>query len=74
MEVDIDIVSDDQRVRPQKSEVERLWADNSKARDLIGWTPQYAGVEGMKKGLAETIQWFTKSDNMKFYKADIYNV
>jgi len=71
---DIDIITDDQRIRPEKSEVERLWADNTKAKRLLDWTPRYAGLDGFKKGLSETIDWFTDPQNLKQYKADIYNL
>ncbi|RNB85219.1 NAD-dependent 4,6-dehydratase LegB [Brevibacillus panacihumi] len=71
---DIEIISDDQRIRPDKSEVERLWADNSKAKALLGWEPTYGGVEGFKRGLSETIDWFTQAENLRLYKAGIYNL
>lgn len=74
MEVDIEIETDEMRLRPEKSEVDRLWADNSKAKRLTGWEPSYGGREGFKRGLAETIAWFTNPENLKSYKADIYNV
>ncbi len=66
--------TDDQRLRPDKSEVERLWADNSKAREVLGWTPKYGGLEGFKRGIAETIEWFRMSGHLTRYKADRYNV
>lgn len=72
--VDCKISQDPQRMRPKKSEVERLWADNSKAKELLGWEPRYAGFEGFKKGLQETIDWFTSSDNLMKYKTNIYNI
>jgi nucleoside-diphosphate-sugar epimerase len=62
------------RLRPEKSEVDRLWADNSKAKKLTGWEPIYGGREGFKRGLAETIDWFSNPENLKDYKADIYNI
>jgi NAD dependent epimerase/dehydratase len=74
MRVDIEIETDEMRLRPEKSEVERLWADNSKAKKLTGWEPSYGGREGFKRGLAETITWFARPENLKSYKADIYNV
>lgn len=74
MGVPIEIESDENRLRPEKSEVERLWADNSKARDLLNWSPEYSGVEGFKRGLAETIEWFTNIKNLQTYKTDIYNI
>jgi len=74
MGVEIDIVTDGQRLRPEASEVERLWASNDKARDLLDWQPQYGGLEGFCRGLAETVDWFTKPSNLSFYKSDIYNL
>jgi dTDP-glucose 4,6-dehydratase len=71
---EIEIVTDDQRLRPEKSEVERLWASNEKAERLLGWRPKYGGLEGFHKGLAETIEWFGRSENLSLYKAHIYNM
>lgn len=74
MNAEIEIESDENRVRPAKSEVERLWADNSKAKRLLGWEPAYGGREGFKRGLKETIEWFTTHENIKRYKTGIYNI
>ncbi|MBU0587272.1 MAG: NAD-dependent 4,6-dehydratase LegB [Gammaproteobacteria bacterium] len=74
MDVEIEIQTEEIRLRPEKSEVERLWADNRKARELFGWQPAYAGGEGLKRGLAETVNWFLQKQNLRAYKADIYNV
>ena len=74
MDVDIEIETDEIRLRPEKSEVNRLWADNSKAKRLLGWEPQYGGREGFKRGLKETIDWFADKENLKKYKADVYNI
>ncbi len=71
---EIEVLTDDARLRPAKSEVERLWADNTKARELLGWQPAYGGVEGFKRGLLETARWFTDSGNLGRYKADLYNL
>ena len=71
---EIAIETEPARLRPEKSEVNRLWADNSKAKKLTGWEPAYAGREGFKRGLAETVAWFNEPANLKNYKADIYNV
>jgi dTDP-glucose 4,6-dehydratase len=64
---------DEARVRPPCSEVQRLHADISKAKRLLGWEPLYAGREGLRKGLEETVEWFRNPENSQFYKADIYN-
>jgi len=74
MAAEVEIISDEERLRPAKSEVERLWADNAKARRVLGWTPDYGGVDGLKRGLAETAAWFTNPDNLRQYKADRYNI
>lgn len=74
MNREVSIISDEQRMRPDKSEVERLWASNKKAHDLLGWSPEYAGLEGFSRGLAKTIEWFSISENLAKYKVDIYNV
>jgi len=70
MDSKIEIEVADERKRPKKSEVERLLADNSRARELIGWSPRYR----LEDGIAETIKWFSNLDNLKFYKPDIYNI
>lgn len=74
MGAEIEIISDEVRLRPEKSEVERLWADNSKAKKLLDWSPQYGGLEGLRRGLQETAAWFTNKDNLSKYKADRYNI
>ena len=74
MGADIEIETDDVRLRPEKSEVERLWADNRKAGELLGWRPGYEGLDGLRKGLTETACWFTDPENLRAYKSDIYNI
>ncbi|MGG0655030.1 NAD-dependent 4,6-dehydratase LegB [Rummeliibacillus pycnus] len=74
MNVNLTIETDEQRLRPEKSEVNRLWAENKKAKELLGWQPQYGGKEGFRKGLEETIEWFTNPHNLAQYKADVYNI
>jgi NAD dependent epimerase/dehydratase len=73
MGTEISIETDQGRVRPGKSEVERLWADNSKAKQLAGWAPEYAGRAGLRRGLNETIAWFRESAHLTGYKAHLYN-
>jgi NAD dependent epimerase/dehydratase len=70
----IEITTDVTRLRPEKSEVERLWGDNQKAQKLLGWKPVYGGREGLRAGLEETIAWFTRPEHLKQYKTDIYNL
>ena len=74
MGADIRISTDEQRLRPDKSEVERLWADNSKARELLGWAPAYGDRDGLRRALGETVAWFTEPDNLRRYKHGIYNI
>ena len=70
MNVEVEFVEDEQRIRPKNSEVFRLYGDNTKLRSLVGYEPKYTLQEGLK----ETIKWFTNLENLKKYKADIYNV
>ena len=70
----VEWVCDEQRLRPEKSEVERLWADNTKARELLGWTPGFGGLDGFHRGLERTIGWFCEPGNLSAYKTDLYNV
>jgi dTDP-glucose 4,6-dehydratase len=74
MNAEVAWVEDEQRLRPKNSEVERLWAENSKALQFMGWQPEYAGLEGLRRGLQTTIDWFTDPINLSAYKPDIYNV
>lgn len=74
MGIDVSIISDNQRIRPASSEVERLWADNKKAKDLIGWIPEFSGIDGLLRGLAKTVEWFTEKNNLVQYKSEVYNV
>lgn len=74
MGVELEISTDEQRLRPEKSEVERLWAGTEKAARLMNWTPAYGGLEGFKRGLAETVEWFRQPVNLAGYKHDIYNI
>jgi dTDP-glucose 4,6-dehydratase len=74
MHKNISIEMDDVRLRPKDSEVERLWAENKKALEMLHWKPNYAGLEGFKNGLSKTIEWFSKPENLSNYKSHIYNV
>jgi len=74
MGADVRIATDERRIRPAKSEVERLWADASKAKRLCGWEPEFGGREGFERGLRKTIGWFTDGSNLEHYKVDRYNV
>lgn len=70
MHSDVEFVTDEQRVRPEKSEVFRLWCDNKKMMALTGFKPEFS----IKQGLIETVNWFTKPENLSQYKHNIYNV
>jgi dTDP-glucose 4,6-dehydratase len=74
MGTNIEILSDEERIRPDNSEVERLWADNSKAKEFFGWEPKYKGFEGFKDGLIKTINWFSQAENLNKYKSEMYNL
>lgn len=74
MGVEVGFACEAERVRPEKSEVDRLWADNAKAKMLLGWTPEYGGLEGLRRGLEETIAWFRDSANISRYKWEKYTV
>jgi NAD dependent epimerase/dehydratase len=74
MKASVEIETDEQRFRPDNSEVERLWADNSKAKEFFGWEPSYVGLEGLRRGLAKSIEWFTQPTNLSLYKSGIYNL
>lgn len=74
MSKEIKIVTDDIRLRPEKSEVERLFASNEKAKQLLQWEPVFGGRDGFIKGLKKTIEWFTDEKNLSLYKTGIYNI
>jgi dTDP-glucose 4,6-dehydratase/UDP-glucose 4-epimerase len=74
MDMPIEIETDTERLRPQASEVERLWADNSRARDLLDWSPEFGGRDGLLRGLKITVDWFRDPANIARYKADRYNI
>lgn len=73
MSVDVEIATEDVRLRPTGSEVERLWADNAKAGRVLGWRPTYGGRDGLRRGLAATAEWFKDPRNRAGYKSWRYN-
>ena len=73
MNKELEFNQSEERIRPKNSEVERLFSSNDKAKALLKWEPEYQGVEGFKKGLIETINWFSIEENLKLYKSNIYN-
>jgi dTDP-glucose 4,6-dehydratase len=74
MQADVVVQTDAVRLRPRDSEVERLWADNAKAKRLLGWEPAYAGREGLRRGLQETVAWFLDERNLRLYRPSEYSV
>lgn len=74
MESEIEIISDKKRIRPQKSEVDRLKGDNLKAKKLLKWVPKYQGQKGFEDALKETIDWFSDPKNLERYKSERYNI
>lgn len=74
MEAEIVIETEALRLRPGKSEVERLWADTAKAEKLFGWKPMYGGKSGFRQGLQETVEWFCNENNLSRYKSGRYSL
>jgi NAD dependent epimerase/dehydratase len=70
LDSDVKFITDEQRVRPRKSEVLRLWCDNTKIEELTGFKPQF----DIKQGLQKTIEWIKEPEHLKTYKSEIYNV
>lgn len=70
MKSDVQFIVDDQRIRPENSEVYRLWGDNSLIKELTGYKPQF----DLRKGLEITCEWFNKPENLNKYKTEIYNI
>jgi len=70
MHSDAKLVNDEQRIRPEKSEVFRLKCNNTKIKTLTGYESKYP----LKEGLTITVKWFSLSDNLQKYKYMIYNV
>lgn len=74
MAIEPQIEISSERLRPTESEVERLWADNSKARDVLGWSPDYGKREGLRRGLERTISWYLEPQNRDYFQADRYSI
>ena len=68
--VEAEVLQEEERFRPKKSEVNRLWCNNEKIRNLTGFTPAY----NFEQGLKETIEWYRRSGNLAKFKTDLYNV
>lgn len=67
---DVKFISEEQRLRPENSEVFRLWCDNGKIKSLTGYEPKYT----LREGLEKTVDWFTKPENLTKYKTGLYNI
>ena len=74
MNIEINIKSEESRLRPENSEVNRLFGDNKLLRELTNWEPQYGGLDGFKRGLKLTIEWFSKKENISLYKTEGYSI
>jgi NAD dependent epimerase/dehydratase len=74
MGVEVEILLDEERMRPNASEVERLFAGTEAAQHLFGWDPEYGGDEGFARGITETAEWFQDPSNLAAYKMDRYNI
>lgn len=70
----IEIETEQQRVRPPASEVDRLWADNSRAKALLGWEPEFGGRDGFKRGIAKTVDWFSRQKHLSSYRPEEYAI
>ncbi|HWY35004.1 MAG TPA: GDP-mannose 4,6-dehydratase, partial [Nitrosopumilaceae archaeon] len=70
MKSDVKFITETKRVRPENSEVFRLYGDNSLLHELTGFRPEY----NLRKGLELTCKWFENTENLKKYKPEIYNV
>jgi len=69
MNVEITIKSEENRIRPKNSEVERLFGDNSLLKKLTNWRPEFGDLKGFEKGLRITIDWFSDPSNLERYNS-----
>jgi len=74
MNIPVEFIGDDQRFRPEASEVNRLYGDNTLLRELTGWEPVYGGRDGFRQGLLRTIEWFSQPSNLALYRCDSYSI
>ncbi len=74
MDVDVEITSEENRLRPSNSEVERLFGDNKLLKELTSWEPEYGGLKGFEKGLRITIDWFSDPSNLSKYNNNSYQI
>lgn len=74
LDIEVEVEVDEARVRPETSEVDRLCADTSRALSLLAWKPDFSGLEGLRRGLEITVEWFSDPANLRLYRALTYNV
>ena len=74
MNAQVEIMTDEQRLRPEASEVNRLFGDNSRLRELTGWQPTFGGLDGFRQGLQKTAEWFSDPANLARYRPGSYAV
>lgn len=74
MNAQVEILTDEQRLRPEASEVNRLFGDNTRLRQLTGWQPAYGGREGFRRGLERTVEWFSDPANLARYRPGTYAI
>ncbi|EAU71136.1 Putative nucleotide sugar epimerase [Synechococcus sp. BL107] len=74
MNVELDIITDENRLRPEGSEVNRLFGDNSLLRQLTNWQPRYGGLDGFERGITETAEWFSNPANLALYRPNSYSI
>ena len=74
MSTKVEIISDKKRIRPKKSEIEKLKANNKKAKKVLGWRPKMSNRSGLIKGISRTIDWFSKKENLENYKPEINKI
>lgn len=74
MNAQVEIITDEQRLRPEASEVNRLFGDNSRLRELTGWQPAFGGLDGFRQGLQNTAEWFSDPANLARYRPGSYAV
>ncbi len=71
---DVLINQDENRFRPLTSEVNRLFGDNTKLKNLTNWEPRFSGLEGFERGLKKTIEWFSNPENLQYYSFHGYSI
>ena len=74
MNTEVEILADEQRMRPQGSEVNRLFGSNNLMHHLTGVHPSFGGLDGFRRGLARTAEWFSDPSNLAFYRPGTYSV